>query len=198
MNNKLTLALLFLVASCFTPGAQAQTNDLKKEVAQADPKVYTDFHVVFMHLQNKHTFDVGVGSRVGYDLTQSIAVETEVNLFPENKIWRGGKKEQGFLRVKVGKRFDRVGFFAKAGPGFMMLAKGESRQLPNQFGCSGDPNSHCFEFKKTTSFTGDLGGVFEVYPSKRTFIRFDAGNTILTDSGYHNNFQTSSGFGVRF
>jgi len=198
MNKRLTLAVLLVVGCFCSVCVQAQTNDLNKEVAQPDRKVYSDVHVVFMHLQNRHTFDVGVGSRVGYDFTKSISFETEFNLFPENKIWHGGKKEQGFLRVKVGKRFDRVGFFAKAGPGFMIQAKGAFRTLPDQFGCSGDPNSYCFEFSKTTSFTGDLGGVFEVYPSKRTFIRFDAGNTILTDSGYHKNFQTSSGFGVRF
>jgi len=201
MKVKLTLAVL-LVLGCFCSiCVQAQTEDPKREAAQArtqDRKAYSDVHVVFMHLQNRHTFDFGVGSRVGYDFTQSISVETEVNLFPENKIWHGGKKEQGFLRVKVGKRFDRVGFFAKAGPGFMIQSKGDFRTLLDQFGCSGDPNSYCFEFKNTTSFTGDVGGVFEVYPSKRTFFRFDAGSMILAESGYHNNFQTSSGFGVRF
>jgi hypothetical protein len=199
MNKKLTLAVLFVVGSLCNLCAQAQTKDLNRKVAQPDRKVYSDVHVVVVHLQNKFTTDVGVGSRVGYDLTQYISVEAEVNLFPENKIWQGGKKEQGFLRAKVGKRFDRVGFFAKAGPGFMIFAKGKNHLLQDQFGCNGDPGSFsCYEFNKPTNFAGDLGGVFEVYPSKRTFFRFDAGNTFLSDGGYHKNFQTSSGFGVRF
>jgi hypothetical protein len=199
MNKKLTLAVLFFVASFCTVCAQAQTNDVNNEVTQPDRKVYSDVHVVFRHLQNKHTFDAGIGSRVGYDFTHSISVEGEVNLFPQNKIWQGGKKEQSFVRVKVGRRFDRVGFFAKAGPGLMIQSKGKDTLLQDPLGCNGDPGSFsCHDFKTTTSFASDLGGVFEVYPSKRTFIRIDAGSTFLADSGYHKNFQTSSGFGVRF
>ncbi len=68
-----------------------------------------------------------------------------------------------------------------------------------------------------TDFALDLGGVVELYPSSRTILRFDAGDTILR-SGTHNvpvrtpffdvvapvpdrtthNFQGSVGFGFRF
>jgi hypothetical protein len=199
MNKKLTLAVLLWVASCCTLCAQAQSNDLNKEVAKPDPKIYSDVHVVFMHLEDRSTFDAGIGSRVGYDFSRSISVEGEVNFFPGNKIGHGGKKEQGFLQVKVGRRFDRVGFFAKAGPGLMMQSKGYVTILQSPLGCNGDPGSFsCEDFKTTTSFASDLGGVFEIYPSRRTFIRIDAGSTFLADTVYHKNFQTSSGFGVRF
>jgi hypothetical protein len=190
MIKKLASPVLVLLVCSFSVAVQAQTND---------PRVYTDAHAVFIHLQDKYTFDVGVGSRVGYNLTENLAVEGEVIYFPANKIFYGGKKEQGFVSLKLGKRFDRVGFFAKVGPGFMILSKGRERLATDRFGCNGDPGSYsCFDFKKPTSLAGNVGGVFELYTSKHTFIRLDAGNTFLEGGPYAKSFQTSSGFGFRF
>lgn len=189
MIKKLASLVVLLVCS-FSCAVQAQTND---------PKVYTDVHAVFIHLQNEYTFDAGFGSRVGYNLTKNLAVEGEVNYFPTNKISQGGKKEQGFVSLKLGKRFDRVGFFAKAGPGFMIRSKGIKTLVTDRLGCNGQPGSYsCVDFQTKTNLAGNVGGAFELYTSKRTFIRLDAGNTFLEGGPYANNFQTSSGFGLRF
>ena len=190
MIKKLASSVFVLLACSFSCAVQAQTNDTK---------VYSDAHAVFIHLQNEYTFDAGVGSRVGYNLNKNLAVEGEVNYFPVNKVFNGGKKEQGFVSLKLGKRFDRVGLFAKAGPGFMILSKGSQTLATDRFGCNGQPGSYsCFDFQKKTSLAGNVGGVFELYTSKHTFIRLDAGSTLLEGGPYAKNFQTSSGFGLRF
>ena len=190
MIKKLASPVLVLLVCTFSLAVQAQTNDTK---------VYSDAHAVFIHLQNEYTFDAGVGSRVGYNLTKNLAVEGEVNYFPVNKFFNGGKKEQAFVSLKLGKRFERVGFFAKAGPGFMILSKGNETFAADRFGCNGQPvPSSCFDFQKKTSLAGNVGGVFELYTSKHTFIRLDAGNTFLEGGPYKASFQTSSGFGLRF
>ena len=115
MIKRLGSLLPVLLLCAFGVAVKAQENDAR---------IYTDAHAVFIHLQNKYTFDAGFGTRVGYNLTKIVAVEGEVNYFPENKIFNGGKKEQGFVSLKLGKRFDRVGFFARAGSSFMILSKG--------------------------------------------------------------------------
>jgi hypothetical protein len=176
----------------------------RKDSAQAaaqNRRIYLDAHATVLRLVNQHTISMGIGSRVGYDLTKNFAVEAEVNFFPD-KDWiegEGGRKTQGLLRLKMGKRFERVGFFAKAGPGFISMSAGRAVLVTNRAGCNGQTGSFsCFEPRRTNTFIGDVGGVVEIYTSSRTFIRFDAGNTIQATSGYHNNFQTSSGFGFRF
>ena len=189
MIEKLASRVLLLLFCSFI-AVQAQTSD---------PKVYTDAHAVFLHLQDEYTFDIGYGSRVGYNLTRLMAVEGEVNYFPVNKIFNGGKKEQAFVSLKLGKRFDRVGFFAKAGPGFMIRSKDSAKLIPDRFGCDGVTGSpSCFEFQKKTNLAANVGGALEVYTSKHTFIRLDAGNTFLEGGPYKASFQTSSGFGFRF
>src|SRR5712691_2849815 len=102
MIKKPAAAVLVLLVCSFGFAVRAQTNDTK---------VYSDVHAVFIHLQDQYTFDVGYGSRAGYNLSKNLAVEGDVNYFPTNKIFNGGKKEQGFVSLKLGKQFDRVGFF---------------------------------------------------------------------------------------
>ena len=84
------------------------------------------------------------------------------------------------------------------------------------------PPIGCFQPVASTNFAIDLGGVFEFYPTKRTIIRFDAGDTIVrlparnvaafqtnTASALNlvvisapaetrNHFQAGVGFGFRF
>jgi hypothetical protein len=59
--------------------------------------------------------------------------------------------------------------FGKARPGFIHF----SRVLG--FGCFNGP---CPQPRKTV-FAFDVGGVFEYYPSRRTVLRFDVGDTII-------------------
>jgi hypothetical protein len=200
MIRQLTFAVLLVFICQGFVETQAQNKEILQDTPDKERRVYVDTHVTFMHIQNKYTFDAGVGTRAGYEIAKNVAVETEVNLFPENKVHAGGKKEQAFFRVRMGQRFGRIGLFAKAGSGFMIFSKGDSKfDFAGQNGCEANPNqSYCVTYTRTTNLVGELGGVLEFNTSKRTFIRFDAGNTMLSGGPYLNSFQTSSGFGFRF
>ncbi len=127
-------------------------------------------------------------------------------------------KDEG---IKAGKRLDKVGIFAKARPGFIYASKGDLQPRANT-ACIAifPPPAGCSETISKTSPAFDLGGVVEVYPTKRTIVRFDVGDTIIrlgerNVSGSFNlfpsfvtvlrvpaetthNFQASIGIGVRF
>ena len=127
----------------------------------------------------------GFGGRIGYNLTTNVALEAELNFFPGAGSFsvpgfNGGHKIQGLFGLKAGKRFDKVGIFGKARPGFLSASKGDLRPRPEAL-CLAvfPPSAGCFETTRKTSLAFDLGGVVEIYPTKRTIIRFDAGDTIL-------------------
>ena len=161
----------------------------------------------------------GFGSRIGYNASKYVALEAEGNFFLRDRSREGGRKVQGLFGVKAGKRFDQVGLFAKVRPGFVRFSRGDYQ--PGTGGCVAvfPPPIGCFQPVARTNFAFDLGGVGEVYPSKNTIIRFDAGDTIIrfgdrlvavsssTLNGLvvipvaaetKHNFQASFGFGYRF
>ena len=179
-------------------------------------------------ITNSRELQPGIGGRFGYNLTNSIAVEGELNFFPGAgsfnvpEPFKGGHKIQGLFGVKAGKRFDKVGIFAKARPGFLYASKGDLEPRPN-VGCITifPPPAACSQTIAKASPAFDLGGIVEVYPTKRTILRFDAGDTIVrlgerNVSGSFNlfsssfvtvlrvpaetthNFQGSIGIGLRF
>jgi hypothetical protein len=165
--------------------------------------------------------ELGFGGRVGYGLGRHVTLEAEGNFFPRDGSvssdeFTGGRKVQGLLGVKAGRRFEQVGVFAKARPGFVHFDAGDLEQVGACVAIFPPPLG-CFETRGRTDFAFDLGGVVELYPSSRTIIRFDVGDTVLR-SGSHNvpvrtpvfdvavpvpdrtthNFQGSVGFGFRF
>ena len=128
----------------------------------------------------------GFGGRIGYNLTPHVALEAEVNFFPGAGAFKvpesfsGGHKLEGLFGVKAGKRFEKVGIFGKVRPGFLYASKGHLRQ-PSGFACIAifPPPAGCFETTGKNSFALDLGAVVEFYPTRRTIIRIDAGDTLL-------------------
>ena len=134
---------------------------------------------------NERGIEPGVGVRLGYSINRYLTVEAEGNLFPRDRgdfdpDFTGGRKVQGLFGAKVGRRFESVGVFAKARPGFVHFSRGDLRPREG-VGCilSIPPPLGCFEGTGRTDFAVDVGGVFELYPSERTIVRFDAGDTIL-------------------
>lgn len=173
-----------------------------------------------------HKAEPGFGARIGYNLTENFALEAEGNFFPRERELGGGRKSQALFGVKAGKRFERVGLFAKARPGFVHFSEGDLQER-SDVACITifPPPRGCFEATGQTHFALDVGGVFEYYPSRRTLIRFDAGDTIIrlgehrvpiaitqdpvsgdprrvvvvsAPSETTHNFQGSIGFGFRF
>jgi hypothetical protein len=171
----------------------------------------------------------GLGGRFGYNLTDDLAIETELNFFPkvdsfsQPGFFNDGKVIEVLFGIKAGKRFEKAGVFGKARPGFLYASKGDLQNKPGSF-CAAifPPPTGCSQTISKTSFAFDLGGVVELYPTKRTLIRFDLGDTMVrldqrnvtaalkSPAGTSNfvvvavpaetthNFQVSAGMGFRF
>ena len=128
----------------------------------------------------------GFGGRFDYNLTDSLALEAELNLFPkadsfsQPDAFNDGNLIEGLFGLKAGKRFEKVGVFGKARPGFLYATKGDLQPIPGIL-CAAvfPPPVGCFETTSKNSFAFDFGGVVELYPTKRTIIRFDVGDTIV-------------------
>jgi hypothetical protein len=209
--------------------APAQSDEKKFEVSGQ----FTFFRVLTRQLSfanarlvenEKMTTVEGFGGRFGYNVMKHVTLEAEVNFFPGDSDLEAGRKLQGLFGIKAGKRFKKFGVFGKARPGFIRFQKGDygpatgmnvcPLQIPAPLDCASPV--------ATTNLVFDLGGVVEIYPSKRTFIRVDAGDTIIrldartvaalrtfaSGPGFEvlqfapretwHRFQSSIGFGFRF
>lgn len=125
----------------------------------------------------------GFGGRFVFNLNRHVAFEAEGNLFPRNfqrtiTPFTGGRVIQGLFGVKAGVRRQKIGFFGKARPGF--VSSGHTvigEEFPG--GNGPDPNNRFgYQFVRATQLAMDLGGVVEYYPSPRTILRFDIGDTV--------------------
>ena len=207
--NALALALLL-----FDQTARAQEQDAPKLEVGIQ---YSSLSFNLPRFGGTET-GVGVGGRVTYNLTDYFAVEAEGNLSPSDTTTTyvtGGASQQVQFGAKVGKRWRRFGLFAKARPGFVSFGETLSPSLsvagPFPFGQ--------FQRERKTHFSMDVGGVLEFYPSRRTLVRFDAGDTIIrygehpelqlvplgpgtfianAPSEVRHNFQFTAGVGFRF
>lgn len=119
---------------------------------------------------------VGGGGRVTFNLTKPLALEGELNYLP----YAGSDtahRIQGQFGVKSGFRFNRFGVFGKVRPGFIYSKSRIRTCLP----CP--PGVVCLLVcipveLSDTGFSLDVGGVAELYPSKRVIVRLDVGDTI--------------------
>ena len=123
--------------------------------------------------------EIGFGGRFTVNLNDNVALEAETNFFPNSgrsaEPRASGRAVQGLFGVKAGRRWEKFGLFAKARPGFVSF--GEGRLTP-------DPNfvsNSFFGFRqeRATHFATDVGGVIELYVSRRWMARFDVGDTMI-------------------
>jgi Outer membrane protein beta-barrel domain len=225
MIRKFTFVMWALVLGLTFHDARAQSDEKKFEaggqfsVLRVPTRTIDASGFVFVTTEQRDT-EYGLGARIGYNFSKYFAAEAEVNFFPRDQELTGGKKLQGLFGVKVGKRFEKFGLFGKARPGFVRYQKGDYRFVGGI--AVFPPPIVNFRPVARTNFAFDLGGVAEFYPSKRTIIRFDAGDTIVRlpvrnvaaiqlNSPFStnlvvisaaaettHNLQLSVGFGVRF
>jgi len=162
---------------------RAQADEQKFEVGaqfsvlQVPTRTITNFGLATS--SEDHATEYGFGGRIGYNLSRNFAIEGEVNFFPRDRDVHGGQKIQGLFGVKAGKKFEKVGVFAKARPGFIRFSQGDFEPAPVVCILVFPPPLGCYQPVAKTNFAFDVGGVVEVYPSSRTIIRFDAGDTII-------------------
>lgn len=215
-----TVALVSLFALSFHE-ARAQSDEKKFEVGGQFSLLRLPTRTVTDITPAERRVNVpGFGGRFGYNFSKYLALEAEGNFFPRDRDVEGGRKIQGLFGLKAGKRFEKVGVFAKTRPGFIRFEKGDYRFGPGGCPTVFPPPIACFQPVARTDFAIDLGGVLELYPSRHTIIRFDAGDTIIhfgvrnvaatqTAFPFHlvaipvatettHNLQGSVGFGFRF
>ena len=166
-----TLFLVTIIAILMTP-VFAQSQDLKKfEVAGE-----------FTTLERKDVTgqrtEPGFGGRFTFNLNQIVALEAAGYFFPKScfQCRNNGRITEGLAGVKVGKRFENWGIFAKARPGVVSFSEGTFSVVDNP---ANPAFPIQFELSRLTTFATDVGGVIEFYPSKRIVTRFDAGDTIM-------------------
>ncbi|MCU1265500.1 MAG: hypothetical protein JWM21_1818 [Acidobacteria bacterium] len=220
-NKFLAIIGSALVLSLCLLEGKAQSNDLPKY------EVGVQFTALTEPSFDGGRTEQGLGGRFTFNLNRSVALEAEGNYFPHRcfNCGRGpfgdsnGNIAQGLFGVKVGKRFQKWGIFAKGRPGVVSFSQGNSGYVS-----TGGGGTFPFELmhKRLTNFAVDAGGVLEFYPSKRIVTRFDAGDTLirygrrqtnlltLDSSGAvilfpytlraetRHNFQFSAGVGFRF
>lgn len=226
MHNRSLLLALFFIAVILVTGARAAR-------AQADePRWEAGGHFTAIGFNNDSPLTnspgtpnessaypaaSGFGGRVGYNVNSNFAVEAEFNYFPRDRFGEGGRKVQGLFGVRAGKRFEHVGIYAKLRPGFVNFSRGDYTPRPNVL-CVPFNIEPCFEPERTTNFALDAGGVLELHTSKKTFVRLDAGDTLIrfgrrlaplrtnnnvvfiveAEGETTHNFQGGVGFGFRF
>lgn len=198
----LTTAIIAAVLCLCAKSALAQSDTPKAEVGAQFSLLNID------HVSGKVT-EPGIGGRFTYNVTKNIGLEAEVNFFPRQgngaTNYEGGRITQGLFGAKVGKRFEKAGIFGKARPGFVSFGNA----ILNR-----DSRITTLQFGRLTHFAFDVGGVLELYPSRRTIVRFDVGDTIIrygkqnlidalgrssvNEPFTRHNVQFSAGVGFRF
>ena len=195
-NTLLTLAAIALLLSFNPLHTQAQTN---KPDDQNTPRYEVGGQLYYVG--NSDVSDGGVGGRFTYNFNRYFSLDTEANasLYVGDETI-GVNGALVFAGVKAGRRFDKVGVFAKARPGF---TSSFTRQTAPGF----------FNSERVTKPVMDLGVVLEYYPSKHSVVRFDASDVIIGFGddliretrcpcprrlGTKNSLYLSIGYGFRF
>jgi hypothetical protein len=171
MNRTLfVVAVIFLIQS----HALAQSQELPKfEVA-------AEFTTLEREAFSQRRTEPGLGGRFTYNLNEVFSLEAAGYFFPKRcfQCRNGGTITEGLAGVKIGKRFEKWGIFAKARPGAISFSEG-TFDVRQTLSPAVTPFPIFFELKRLTTFAMDVGGVVEFYPSKRIVTRFDVGNTII-------------------
>jgi hypothetical protein len=143
-----------------------------REILSVDPLLFVFFEPAV--IQKQSATNLGFGGRLSYNITEQVAVEGELNYFPadDDDFVEGGNKIQGLAGVKAGVRKEGHGLFVKIRPGFVRFSSLlDCPQAPPPLGGCTTPS------KVYPAL--DLGGVIEFYPSARSVVRFDVGDTLV-------------------
>jgi hypothetical protein len=109
----------------------------------------------------------GVGTNLGYRLSNLVSFDSEFNVFPGAGSQNGKARAEEFLAgVKVGRTVGSWGLFTTLRPGFIHYDK------------TLVPASQT-EYESANRFVLDAGGVAEYHASSRSIIRFDLGVTFV-------------------
>ena len=156
-------------------GARAQS----QKAADDPPRLEVGVHFSALTLTPSDFYrtEVGFGGRFTVNLNDHLAVEAETTIFPNSgrsgEPRATGSAVQGLFGVKAGRRWEKFGLFAKARPGFVSFSRGrlDSDQSTATFVDFGE--------RRATHLAADVGGVLELYVTRRWMARFDVGDTMI-------------------
>jgi hypothetical protein len=193
--------------------------------AQEVPRVEVGLHVTALNLgdfrlqiPDLSRSQRGAGGRVTVNLNDTVGLEAEYNIFPNDfritvpqlnqlvtrRLTRD-RVDQFLFGFKAGVRSERWGIFAKIRPGFVRSNLRDETINPN-------PSLNTL-FRSSTGLGLDFGGVLEYYPSRHTMLRLDVSDMIIryetkavtgtsttvpTGKFTHHNLQLGVGVGLRF
>src|SRR5438067_10915358 len=123
MIIRLSFLIFFALILCCARVASAQDAADKIEIG-AQFTSFTLLPPVSEGFQPTNVTEPGFGGRVTYNLTKRLAIDSELNFFPNKNVFQflgEGRALQGQFGVKLGKRFKKFGVFAKARPGFLSV-----------------------------------------------------------------------------
>jgi hypothetical protein len=199
-KNMRKMFFFVLAAAALLMMVPAQNAQAQSET----PKVEVGAHYTFLRFRDlgPTVNDNGVGGRVTLNLADSFGLEGELNYFAQRRtdslsvaaVFVDSTRTQGLFGVKTGLRSEKAGIFGKFRPGFIRFGESNIGGIPIT--------------PSVTQFALDIGGVFELYPTRSIALRFDIGDTVIRfsdpifvgagDSFYSNNLQISTGVAFRF
>lgn len=119
--------------------------------------------------------DLGLGGYVSGKIYRVFHFDGDILYFPASRDTvgphDGGEIFQGLLGVKGGIRRNHVGFFGKVRPGFNSYSRAVTSITGPVDG------AHTFTYARSTNIVLDLGGIVEFYPTERSTLRLEAGDT---------------------
>ena len=117
---KTRLLATVIIAACSLLGTHQAKGQTKPSIDLPKYEVSADFTTFTV---NGNQVELGAGGRFTYNINQSFALEAAGYFSPgtcdhcPGQVT--GRIAEGLFGVKAGKRFSKVGIFAKARPGFM-------------------------------------------------------------------------------
>jgi hypothetical protein len=152
-----------------------------------------------------------IGGWFTYSFSRHFGLDAAANFFPREQraldFQQGGQMIQAVAGVRWGVRRDRWGVFLKSRPGVQIYTLTPGFDFRQIF----DPHQPLPSF---ANLAFDNGGVFEIYTSRHTLIRVDAGDTTIyyrkrhfldlngnpftAPGSTHSSIQMTAGFGLRF
>jgi len=127
-------------------------------------------------LTNNVRTEPGLGGYGSYRFYGVFYLDGDVLYFPRGTSASGphdgGTILQGLIGVKGGIRRNHVGFFGKVRPGFQSYSDALT-------GVNTTTEPATYSYARSTNFALDLGGIIEFYPSERSTLRIEVGDTHL-------------------
>ena len=167
------LILMFVVSVALMYSHRTNAQQVKPSDELPKYEIGAEFTTLTLNESQTHP---GAGARFTYNWTRHIALEGAGYFSPgkcdtcDGEIT--GHITEGLFGVKAGQRFKRFGVFGKVRPGFIRFSQGFTDLIPT--GGSG-PFPFTFRVRGRTDFATDVGGVLEIYPTKKILLRFDGG-----------------------